>query len=53
MRIYSEVIDDEHNQVAYGHKRDETGVLERVKSPQECQRDDQKHERRDPEMTVN
>ena len=52
MRVDSEVIDDEYNQIPNGYQRDDACILERIQPFQETQRNNEEHEGGDPEVTV-
>lgn len=52
MRIDGEMIHHKHNQISDRHERDKTGVFERVKPSQEAEGNDEKHECRNPKVSV-
>lgn len=53
VRIGSEMVDDQDNEVANRDESNNAGVFERVEPAQEAERDDEKHKSSDPEVAVN
>jgi hypothetical protein len=52
MRIGGEVVDNQDYQISNGHQGHDTGVFQRVESPQKAQRYDDEHEGSHPKLTV-